>query len=236
MRKERTSKMPNSSLLKIAEKIRSRLGTSISPLKSQAKSVSKDLKARYRAADSQELTVLSAFRKEWNPECFLSPKEACLWAGTTPSNSRASIENEYCGDILVLNAKKDQIALGIDVKMSSTDSRDDYYGTIQFSSLLAFAKKNPPKISKILVPRLRLFMCFKTNGEYKFVDPEEALEAVLSGKARLIASKNRGPGNYPRSFLEEVKSYGDKIDVLRGNGELYPQDFIAAFSQEKLMF
>ena len=223
----------------IGKFFRQKFGNSIPEMAAQAKDCFSDVTQRRRGADSQESALIDVLRKAFpkvDPERFLSPKEACVWARVKPSNKDASIENAYCGDVLILNKDKSEISIGIDVKMSSKSSDPKYFGTIQFSSILDFNNFNPPKISKKLLPKYRLFMCFRTSGEYGFVDPKEALDSLLSKKAKLIASKTRIPSDYPRDFLDEVASYVDKIEVIRGDGELWPQDHIYYEYQDKLMF
>lgn len=204
----------------IAERIRKEIGPKID-ISSKIKAVDADLEKRYRGADEQEAFIVGLFKKHWDPSCFVLPE-----------NSK---ENGFCGDILIKN-KGGKIALGIDVKFPSNESRNtSFFSPPDLASILFLNDQSPP-VSQSRNPAHKLIMTFSPSGEYKFLDPKEVLSALLAKKAELMASKHRGPGNYPAFFLEEVKSYSGKIEVKNGGGEIWPQDFLYYSSQNKLMF
>ena len=209
--------------VEIADKIRAKLGNKID-ISAHIKPISKDQNERYRNADSQEELIMSLFKANWNPDCF-----------TRPSNST---ENGYCGDIIITKGKDGRAVLGIDVKFPSNEMRSgNFFSPPDFASILYLTSQNPPsKVNPKHFPKNRLIMTFNQQGEFKFLDPNEVLQALLSGKAELKASYHRGRAKYPKDVLDEVVSYTDKIKVLGGDGELWPQDFLYFKSQKDLMF
>ena len=207
----------------IAERIRAKIGNKID-ISSQIKAVSKDQTERYRNADSQEALIMSIFKANWNPDCFISP-----------SNSS---ENGYCGDIIITKGNGGRAVLGIDVKFPSKETKNaGFFSPPDFASIFFLTSQNPPsKVNPKHFPNNRFIMTFNRFGEFKFLDPNEVLEALLSGKAELKSSYHRSKANYPKEVLDDIASYTDKIKVIDGNGELWPQDFLYYKSQEKLMF
>jgi len=207
----------------IAERIRTKIGNKID-ISSQIKAVSKDQTERYRNADSQEALIMSIFKANWNPDCFIAP-----------SNSS---ENGYCGDIIITKGSGGRAILGIDVKFPSKETKNArFFSPPDFASIFFLTSQNPPsKVNLKHFPSNRLIMTFSRSGEFKFLDPNKVLEALLSGKAELKASYHRSKANYPKEVLDDIASYTDKIKVIDGNEELWPQDFLYYKSQETLMF
>lgn len=207
----------------IAKRIRAKIGNKID-ISSQIKAVSKDQTERYRNADSQEALIMSIFKANWNPDRFIAP-----------SNSS---ENGYCGDIIITKGSGGRAVLGIDVKFPSKETKNArFFSPPDFASIFFLTSKNPPsKVNSKHFPSNRLIMTFNRSGEFKFLDPNEILEALLSGKAELKASYHRSKANYPKEVLDDIASYTDKIKVIDWNGELWPQDFLYYKSQETLMF
>lgn len=207
----------------IAEKIRNGIGPKIDRISSLIVPVSSDLQSRYNAAKSQEKFIYDVFTKRWNPEFF-----------TMPTNS---VENAYCGDIIIKGFDR-KPKLGLDVKFPSTNSNK--FSPPDFASILFLTtpkEKLPRKVVASIFPKHRLIMTFNKNGDFKFLDPHEILDALFSHKATLKASYHRGHGTqYPDEFLREVASYREKINVIDGDGKLFPEDFLYFTSQNRLMF
>lgn len=209
--------------VEIADKIRAKLGNKID-ISAHIKPVSKNQNERYRNADSQEALIMSIFKANWNPDCFIAP-----------SNSS---ENGYCGDIIVTKGKDGRAIFGIDVKFPSKETKNtEFFSPPDFASIFFLTSQNPPsKVNPKHFPINRIIMTFNRFGEFKFLDPNEVLEALLNGKAELKASYHRSKANYPKDVLDDIASYTGKIKVIDGNGELWPQDFLYFKSQKDLMF